>query len=57
MFFTDQPGRVLAVFVVGPVLFYKGTVYRDWFICTFAVALILWDLWWLCCKKPLSVFQ
>ena len=44
---TDQPGRVVAVFVVSPVLAVKGARYDDAFITAFSVALFAWDLWWL----------
>ena len=44
---TDQPGRVVAVFVVSPILAHKGMMYDDAFIKAFAVALFCWDLWWL----------
>lgn len=50
---TDQPGRLLAVFVIAPILLYKGLVqHRDWFITLFAVILFLWDLWWLMTAAP-----
>lgn len=49
---TDQPGRVLAVFVFGPILIYKGRKYDDGFLLFFGVLLILWDLYWLLFKEP-----
>jgi hypothetical protein len=44
---TDQPGRILAVFVFAPTLFYKSIVYKDKFIRRFAELLFIWDLYWL----------
>lgn len=44
---TDQPGRVLAVFVFAPILMYKAYAYKDKFIAVFAILLFLWDLFWL----------
>lgn len=44
---TDQPGRLLAVFVIAPVLMYKGYKYGDVFIMLFALLLFLWDAHWL----------
>ena len=44
---TDQPGRILAVFVIAPILLYKGYIYQDKFIIAFAVILFFWDLYWL----------
>jgi hypothetical protein len=49
---TDQPGRVLAVFVFGPLIIYKGFVYKDAFLYFFGVLLILWDLFWVLDHKP-----
>jgi hypothetical protein len=49
--FTDQPGRVLAVFVFGPLLIYKSQKYGDFFLLMFGVLLIVWDLFWLL-NKP-----
>jgi hypothetical protein len=49
---TDQIGRVVAVFVVSPVLAYKGVVYDDAFIRAFSVVLFAWDLWWLVARPP-----
>jgi hypothetical protein len=49
---TDQPGRVLAVFVFGPILIYKGWTYNDIFLVAFGLLLIVWDLYWLVYKSP-----
>ena len=49
---TDQPGRVVAVFLVSPILGYKGMVYDDAFIKSFAITLFVWDMWWLVTKPP-----
>lgn len=51
---NNQPGSVLAIFVFGPILLYKGLVtYKyDVFLIVFAILLILWDLWWFCYAKP-----
>jgi hypothetical protein len=50
--FSDQPGRVLAVFVIAPILLYKGYKYHDWFIFIFAIILFFWDLFWLVTQPP-----
>ena len=49
---TDQPGRVVAVTIIAPVLAHKGIHYHDTFITGFAVVLFVWDLYWLTCKPP-----
>jgi len=52
IFGSDQPGRVLAVFVFAPLIFYKGYIYSDWFLILFALTLFVWDLYWLAYKPP-----
>ena len=52
MDFTDQPGRIFAVFVASPILFYKGIAYNDVFIIAFAIGLFGWDLYWLLFNAP-----
>lgn len=49
---SDQPGRVLAVFVFAPILMIKGVHYKDWFLIAFALLLFVWDLYWLVFKAP-----
>ena len=51
---TDQPGRIVAVFVVSPLLLQKGIAYEDTFIKAFALVLFSWDLWWLLRAAPRS---
>ena len=36
-------GRLLAVFVFGPFLIYKGKQYNDYLITVFGILLMLWD--------------
>jgi len=35
--------RILAVFIIGPLLIYKGNKYNDKLLITIGVLLILWD--------------
>lgn len=49
---SDQPGRVLAVFVFAPILLYKAVIYKDVFIAVFAALLFVWDLFWLLFRDP-----
>lgn len=51
---TDQPGRVLAVFVLAPIILYKGIHYDDPFLVLFAIMLFFWDLYWLLIKPAKS---
>lgn len=49
---TDQPGRVFAVVIFGPLLIYKGYKYKDIILIALGLVLILWDLYWLVFKDP-----
>ena len=49
---TDQPGRVLAIFVFAPLILFKGLKYQDAFLIVFAILLFIWDLYWLLFKAP-----
>lgn len=31
-FCNDQPGRLISVFIISPILFFKGVFYNDIFI-------------------------
>lgn len=52
---TDQPGRILAVFLVSPILAYKGIQYQDAFIKAFSLTLFSWDLYWLMMKPAVTL--
>jgi len=51
-FCNDQPGRLLAVFVISPILLCKGVFYNDLFIIIFAILLFCWDLYHIVYTKP-----
>ena len=44
---TDQPGRIFAVFVFGPILFLKGLNYKDLLLIFLGLLITLYDLFWL----------
>lgn len=50
---TDQPGRLVAVGIVSPLLMYKGVMYEDVFIQGFSLVLFVWDLYWIITKPPI----
>lgn len=49
---SDQPGRILAVFIISPILAYKGLIYDDWFLYIFGVILCAWDFYWILAYPP-----
>lgn len=52
---TDQPGRILAVFIFAPLIAYKACLYDDTFLLIFSIMLFIWDLYWLIYKVPRSI--
>jgi len=55
MIITDQPGRLLAIFVFAPLLFFKGYKYKDYFILSFSILLFLWDFYWIINHNPKQI--
>ena len=49
---TDQPIRYIAVFVVAPLLFYKGYIYKDPLLISIAAGLFGWDLYSILYRSP-----
>ena len=49
--YSDQPVRFLAVFIIAPIIVYKGYIYNDHFLVIFSILLFIWDLYWLICKE------
>ena len=49
---TDQPGRVFAVLVFGPLLILRGSHHKDATLIALGVLLILYDLFWIVFKEP-----
>ena len=54
---TDQPGRIMAVFIFAPLIAYKACLYNDIFLLIFSIMLFIWDLYWLINKKPGSILS
>ena len=44
---TDQPGRIFAVLVFGPILFLKGLNYKDFLLIFLGLLITFYDLFWL----------
>lgn len=52
---TDQPIRFVAVFILAPILLYRGFVHTDYFIILFAISLFIWDLYCILYKAPVQL--
>ena len=53
---TDQPGRIFAVFIFGPILIIKGKKYNDNLLIFLGLLIIFYDLYWLI-NKPSNVID
>lgn len=51
---NDQPGRLMAIFLFAPTLIWKGVYRNDIILCVLGVSLLIWDLYWVIFKKPVS---
>ncbi len=53
--FNDQPGRILAVFIISPKIYKKSLKYNDKFLKFFSLTLFFWDSFWLISQKPKKI--
>jgi len=52
MIITEQPGRILAIFVFAPYLIYCGYIYNNIFLLLFGIIFLIYELFWIICYKP-----
>ena len=52
---TDQPGRVLALFIFCPIILCKGIKYKDNFLVFFSLFLFFWELLWITKYEPKKI--
>jgi len=53
--YTDQPGRLCAIFIFAPLIAYKAYVYNDIILLIFSIMLFIWDLYWFIYKDPCCI--
>tara|TARA_B100000214_G_scaffold312954_1_gene245387 strand:- start:7618 stop:7791 length:174 start_codon:yes stop_codon:yes gene_type:complete len=47
MILSEQPGRILAIFVFAPLILCKGIKYKDYFLVIFSIVLFVWEVIWV----------
>ena len=52
---SEQPGRIFAIFVVGPYLIYKGSHYNDKLLKFLGILFIIYELFWIIKYEPKTV--
>tara|TARA_B100000780_G_C21050963_1_gene422073 strand:+ start:602 stop:826 length:225 start_codon:yes stop_codon:yes gene_type:complete len=49
---SEQPGRIFAIFVVGPYLIHKGYQFEDNIMIYLGILFILYELFWIINYDP-----
>ena len=49
---TDQPGGLLAFFVLAPYLVHVGFKYKDNSLISIGVIFAMYELFWIICTEP-----
>lgn len=52
MRFTEQPGRLIAIFIIGPYLLYKGSIFNDKLLLILGIIFIIYELFWVIMYDP-----
>ena len=52
MQFTEQPGRLIAIFIIGPYLLYKGSIFNDKLLLILGIIFIIYELFWVIMYDP-----
>ena len=47
MCITEQPGRLIAIFILGPYLVIKGSKFNDTILIILCIIFILYELFWI----------
>jgi len=55
MIITEQPGRILAIFVFAPYLIYCGYIYNNIFLLLFGIIFLIYELLWIIFYKPKTI--
>ena len=52
---SEQPGRVCAIFIFGPLLIYKGDKYNDKLLKIFGFIFIIYEIFWVLFHSPKKI--
>jgi len=52
---TEQPGRLFAIFILGPYLIIKGNKYNNTILIILGIIFILYELFWIINYSPRNV--
>jgi len=51
-FYNGQPGILIVILFLSPLLLYKGYIYNDNELMFFSLVLFIWDLYYVIYTKP-----
>lgn len=52
---TDQPGRVFAIIVLAPYLFYLGKKHNDQSLAVIGFVFFFYEIYWVSFAKPRTI--
>jgi len=55
MLISEQPGRLMAIFILGPFLVYSGRNYEDKLLILLGSLFILYEIFWVINYEPKTI--
>ena len=55
MLISEQPGRLMAIFIFGPFLVYSGRKYEDKLLILLGSLFILYEIFWVINYEPKTI--
>lgn len=55
MLISEQPGRLMAIFILGPFLVYSGRIYEDKILILLGSLFILYEIFWVINYEPKTI--
>ena len=55
MLISEQPGRLMAIFILGPFLLYSGRKYEDKLLILLGSLFILYEIFWVINYEPKTI--
>ena len=56
MKFSEQPGRIFAIFFLGPYLIYCGYKYNNLLLILLGIIFILYEIIWVILYEPKKIY-
>ena len=56
MKFSEQPGRIFAIFFLGPYLIYCGYKYNNLLLILLGIIFIVYEIFWVVLYEPKKIY-